>query len=395
MKYKCTDKSRNIFKFLNSDGEINKDVDATKLISHIVDGGIKVKSVEIAKEWYKEREWLQGVDLNVIKGVINNCVNFINENRELYEKLAPQKKEDEKVDDDADEIEFEMEDDDGEETKTNEDGEEEKKKDEDGEDYDSTDEQRNKIKSRYNLENIKLPEKNNPIDFKKFISDSCEEGDEFNVIQSDLKLAFKIWSKTPLEMIEEQFTAFMNDNYKDTRIFIDNQRRHVFKGLKLKPLTYTKTENNFDFEEFIEKECVVDYAHKISYIDFFHFFTEWKQKTDPEFDINKFDKINIKEVLETLFCRGRILKSVQSKTKNLFGILGVGVSGNNYGIVEKKRQNKIVKEYDIETKKVVKEYDSMISCAKQLNIPFSTFGNHVRNQTVIDVGNIIKFKYNG
>jgi hypothetical protein len=54
LKYKCTDKSRNIFKFLNSDGEINKDVDASKLISHIVDGGIKVKSVEIAKEWYTE-----------------------------------------------------------------------------------------------------------------------------------------------------------------------------------------------------------------------------------------------------------------------------------------------------------------------------------------------------
>ena len=52
MKYKCTDKSRNIFKFLNSDGEINKDVDASKLISHMV--GIKVKSVEIAKEWYTE-----------------------------------------------------------------------------------------------------------------------------------------------------------------------------------------------------------------------------------------------------------------------------------------------------------------------------------------------------
>jgi hypothetical protein len=335
----------------------------------------------------QDREWLQGVDLNVIKGVINNCVNFINENRELYEKLAPPKNEDGKVPD-VDEIEFEIENEYGEEEmKTNDDEEDAintNEEDKDSEDYDSNDEQRNKIKSRYNLENIKLPEKNNPIDFKKFISDSCEEGDEFNVVQSDLKLAFRIWSKTPLEMIEEQFATFMNDNYKDTRIIIDNQRRHVFKGLKLKPLTYTKTQNNFDFEEFIEKECVVDYAHKISYIDFFHFFTEWKQKTDPEFDINKFDKINIKEVLESLFCRGRILTSSQSKTKNLFGILGVGVSYNNYGIVEKKRQNKIVKEYDIETKKVVKEYDSIMSCAKQLNIPFSTFGNHIRNQTVIN-----------
>ena len=52
LKYRCTDSSRNIFKYKNSSGEIIKDVDANKLIAFIVDGGIKVKSVEIAKEWY-------------------------------------------------------------------------------------------------------------------------------------------------------------------------------------------------------------------------------------------------------------------------------------------------------------------------------------------------------
>jgi hypothetical protein len=52
--YVCTDKSRNMFKFKNSDGEINKDPEAKKLISFMVDAGIKIKSVEIAREWYEE-----------------------------------------------------------------------------------------------------------------------------------------------------------------------------------------------------------------------------------------------------------------------------------------------------------------------------------------------------
>lgn len=39
------------FKYKNSDGEINKDIEAKKLIKYIVNGGIKVKSVEIAREW--------------------------------------------------------------------------------------------------------------------------------------------------------------------------------------------------------------------------------------------------------------------------------------------------------------------------------------------------------
>jgi len=52
--YVCTDSSRNIFKYKNSAGEINKDVEAKKLISFMLDGGIKGKSVEIARGWYTE-----------------------------------------------------------------------------------------------------------------------------------------------------------------------------------------------------------------------------------------------------------------------------------------------------------------------------------------------------
>ena len=54
--YVCTDASRNIFKYKNSEGEINKDVEAKKLISFMVDAGIKVKSVDIAREWCKNED---------------------------------------------------------------------------------------------------------------------------------------------------------------------------------------------------------------------------------------------------------------------------------------------------------------------------------------------------
>jgi len=56
LKYKCTDPSRSIFRFLNSKGEIHKDVDAKKLISYLVNGGIKGKSIEIANNWYRDED---------------------------------------------------------------------------------------------------------------------------------------------------------------------------------------------------------------------------------------------------------------------------------------------------------------------------------------------------
>ena len=61
--YVCTDPSRNMFKYKNTDGEINKDVEAKKLISFMVDAGIKVKSVEIAREWCRSGDENENIDM--------------------------------------------------------------------------------------------------------------------------------------------------------------------------------------------------------------------------------------------------------------------------------------------------------------------------------------------
>ena len=69
--YVCTDSSRHIFKYKNSDGEINKDVEATKLIAFMVDAGIKVKSFEIAREWYKNGDENGDVDMTKYGIMVN------------------------------------------------------------------------------------------------------------------------------------------------------------------------------------------------------------------------------------------------------------------------------------------------------------------------------------
>ena len=338
----------------------------------------------------QDREWLYGVKLDVIMKEMNNCIKFINDSRDKY-KDCKQVKIDTNINEEdleqnnnneEDINEKDLEQNDYEVDEVDE-VDEEDEEDEDDEDKLKSTKVKKVYNSKYNIDNIKLREKNDPIDFKKFVLDCCEEGSGFHVIQSDLKLAFKIWGRTPMEMVEKQFILFMNSNFKDTRVFIDNQRRHVFTGLRLKPLIYTKTVCNFDFEEFIEKECAVNNLYKISYHDFLHYFTEWKKQSDPEFKLNKYDVLNIKEVLESFFSRGRVLTSSQSKTKNLVGILGLGIRHNNFGIVDKKRHNKTVKEFDVKTKELLREYDSIILCAKEINIPYTTFTNYVCDQTVI------------
>ena len=66
-KYVCTDPSRHIFKYKDTNGEIKKDVEAKKLTSSLVKGGIRKKTAIIGNDWLESEEnsndYLQKLEL--------------------------------------------------------------------------------------------------------------------------------------------------------------------------------------------------------------------------------------------------------------------------------------------------------------------------------------------
>ena len=54
LKYVCTDPSRQIFKYKDDLGDIQKDVKAKKLTKTIIDGGLKEKNHNISESWWTE-----------------------------------------------------------------------------------------------------------------------------------------------------------------------------------------------------------------------------------------------------------------------------------------------------------------------------------------------------
>ena len=55
INYFCTDQSRKIFKHKNESGEIEKDINATKLTSHLIENGMLESTIEIStNHWTKE-----------------------------------------------------------------------------------------------------------------------------------------------------------------------------------------------------------------------------------------------------------------------------------------------------------------------------------------------------
>jgi hypothetical protein len=55
-KYICTDPSRNIFKYKDTNGEIKKDVEAKKLTGSVIKGGIRAKTALLGNEWIQKEE---------------------------------------------------------------------------------------------------------------------------------------------------------------------------------------------------------------------------------------------------------------------------------------------------------------------------------------------------
>jgi hypothetical protein len=55
-KYICTDPSRNIFKYKDTNGEIKKDVEAKKLTGSLVKGGIRKQTALLGNEWVQSEE---------------------------------------------------------------------------------------------------------------------------------------------------------------------------------------------------------------------------------------------------------------------------------------------------------------------------------------------------
>jgi len=56
LKYVCTDPSRNIFKYKDTNGEIKKDVEAKKLTVSIIQGGLRARTALLGNEWVENEE---------------------------------------------------------------------------------------------------------------------------------------------------------------------------------------------------------------------------------------------------------------------------------------------------------------------------------------------------
>ena len=229
-------------------------------------------------------------------------------------------------------------------------------------------------------------------DFSRFLENCCEIGDQFFTAKEELTKDFRIYTRNTIEKsIKEKLNTFLKDKFKSGVEFYDNIRRNVWRGFKLKPLTFSVNDssNITDYERFILDKCQINYLNRISYTDFFDEFVNYKKNDtfnkdgilirigNPGYILDYKDKQKIQNYLTDKFANGRVHLSKLRNAKHLFGVLGLSLKSES-GLKESKRTCKKVSKCNLETEQSLQIWESLTIASKETGIPRSTLSNIIK-----------------
>jgi phage anti-repressor protein len=246
-----------------------------------------------------------------------------------------------------------------------------------------------KIKSELLVkkEPVKIePQVDKSNDFTGFLENFCEIDESFFAAKEELTKAFRIYCKVTVEKdTKNKLNTFLQHKFKSGVEFYGNIRRNVWRGFRLRPLTFSANDldNITDLEKFIMEECTIGYTNRVSFCDFHKAFSEYIGK-----DVTYVGKQEIQQYLTEKFSYGRVHLSENSKTTHLFGVLGISLK-DNLGLKSSKRTCKQVAQFTVPGE-LINTWESLTVASTQLNIPRSTLSMFIKSQKVKD--NII-FRY--
>lgn len=213
--------------------------------------------------------------------------------------------------------------------------------------------------------NVEIGSTVNPYDFDQFIKDNCtidEANTEFAV---DIEGAHRLWARTSDKQVNDALYKYMCEHYKKVKVYdpTTNAKLSSYKGLKLKPCTYKKDDPPCEIDSFVEERCIVGYSERLQTSELYKEFENWKQTIDTDYKITP----NEKRRVDHWFANHFLNAKVYNGQKSVLGHFGVSIKDSEMRNVGKKltpKLKKAVVKIDIQTKKVVEEYDSLTAAAK-------------------------------
>jgi len=239
------------------------------------------------------------------------------------------------------------------------------------------------------------PPRVNPYDFDLFVQECCDvsSSDLYNK-KSEFKQAHRVWSKCATRNVVLQLEKYLKQRFKSGIEYDNHIKRNVYRGIRLKELTYTpKHDPPLDYEAFVIETCRFGWHHRISYVDFFKKFVEWKNQNDvtSSFCLTLSYKKVIQHALENEFAAGRVHYSEDMSSTHLFGVWGIGMDFNNYGLKQEIRNCKKLYQCALDGT-VIQIFDSASVASHVLNRPLSSISTAARFNTSYKNEYILKYE---
>ena len=134
---------------------------------------------------------------------------------------------------------------------------------------------------------------------------------------------------------------------------------------------------------FIMERCKTNYQYRISFVDFFNAFSAWKCEYFPKYELSGKYKKEIQKYLEIDFAGGRVHLSGGAKATHLFGVWGLGMGFNNFGLKVRERTCKQVGQFGIDDQ-LLQKWDSLSIASRESEIALSTLSNYCRFNNIVD-----------
>jgi hypothetical protein len=219
-------------------------------------------------------------------------------------------------------------------------------------------------------------------DYDRFLNECCIVEDGALCWTVELKLAYKQWSKTTDKENVNKLMQYFNSKFKRGIEYLETMKRSVFRGVKLVPCKFEPDDPNqiTEYEQFIMDKCESNYMYRISYVDFFQKFVEWKRIQDASFQLTHQYKAHIKEYLESHFACGRVFLSDAASSTHLYGVYSIGIKSekSNFGLKPFVGRKKKVYKYNEVSGELIQTFDSILDCRTKENVAHSTLLDYIK-----------------
>lgn len=236
-------------------------------------------------------------------------------------------------------------------------------------------------------EEVNPLEINNPNDFQKFIDECCKkENESVGTTWIEINSKYRLWARATSNNYKEALNAYLyNNGFKKGSIYDEKTKTNsqAFYGISIiqeNPIILPESPS--EIEKFIYQNFKSLVTGRVSSMDIFNKFIEYKNEYDPEYTkLLLEDKRKITDYFQKHFF-GSLIHDGDRRRYGYYGVSLLGEVSESIGKRINLGNRKGVQQIDPITNEVIKSYKSITEACASLGIQISKLSNAIKSRKI-------------